>query len=887
MSSAPLEYKKRATLVNSIGHSIDSSITMDDQNQKFSPIKQLLLRVKEYLVGTATCDVNRIFVKTVSLIKHHSKRQKYNRPIDTGRSKVDSKKLPKRRETSRFYKNLWLPEGLSSDPNHFSTDNENVELITSDELWLNLARMKNNSATGPSKISVFQLKSFVRASVHHSELIASVLSLVLQTGQMPKHMLRGRVTLIPKIQNAKRIGDFRPITVYCVIARLFSRITNERILECVSSRVDAHQLAWRRGENALAQGILTAKTALGHAQKNARSAYVATLDVRKAYDSVSHASIYRALQEFKVPSHLARVAMNSIQNNTRWITCSDGRVYLKPKAGVAQGLAISQTLFCLVLDTLKLNYGEGYGVRKNLTGPVEEVLHGSSFCDDLLLIDESLDSMTEAVTENITKLKTANLEVNLEKCKVSGFTRLRNREKTFSKLNTNLSIGDSIVKCVETFNYLGVEIGTHRVKPDFRSTLRRKLIATVSMRRSIKARLAHIKQCVIPSMIYELTTHCTKSWWRKDSVDSINGSRLYEILDSEVVIAVKRVLGIAKNCDGSMKLMFVPVQSGGLGFPHFGDIICGARSRLIEQIKSKTVLHFQFQDRKLIEAHEVKLGTHNARNRVDRVHKSAVSEFQNLQNGASNWLVEGQGVKYASLFDRFLHGSNLKAAFRLRSGLLGLKGYDSTMCRLCHRARETLVHVCAMCESLKYKEVKTLRHNYVRDTVFSRLETAVRAKGAKATLWKERPYANNRIRPDLTILDTESNALNVVDIHINYGSVANRRRGAEGEVIGRRRETISRDRDAKTLKYQRWDQALKENDPNRQIRHNPMVVSMFGAFKESSSIQWSLSRLGIRGNLLMRHAANAALRVGASALCRLLDADVEVADFEEVRINQN
>ena len=103
-------------------------------------------------------------------------------------------------------------------------------------------------------------------------------------------MYGGCTSFIPKSPGTNNPAEHRPITVPPVIVRLFHSILAKR-LEALCPPSE-RQKAFRKGDG-IAENIEVFKETLKYAQdpKKPKDLYVAFLDVRKAFDSVSHQSL--------------------------------------------------------------------------------------------------------------------------------------------------------------------------------------------------------------------------------------------------------------------------------------------------------------------------------------------------------------------------------------------------------------------------------------------------------------------------------------------------------------------------------------------------------------------------------------------------------------------
>ena len=151
-----------------------------------------------------------------------------------------------------------------------------------------------------------------------------------------------------------------------------------------------------------------------------RKAYVAFLDVRKAFDTVWHSGLLLKLIQFQVPKYIwSHHCTYSILWNS-----STSRSF-SVQQGVRQGAVLSPLLYCIfVNDLLSQLSSSGYGVRVHNSSPM--------YADDLALISHSssdLQDMLDIVSNYAQKWR---YKMNAEKSSILVFgeslaVRTRNR----------------------------------------------------------------------------------------------------------------------------------------------------------------------------------------------------------------------------------------------------------------------------------------------------------------------------------------------------------------------------------------------------------------------------------------------------------------------------
>ena len=160
-----------------------------------------------------------------------------------------------------------------------------VKPITVSEIDAMLKGM-SNGATGLDRITLRQLKAIP------TTLLARMFNLWLVAEALPKQLQKGRTSFIPKVPGDLAPPKFRPITVSSFITRLIHRTLAKRFSEEIS--VEPRQKAFVP-INGCAEDLAILQALIAQAHTLKSDVHVAFLDMAKAFDSISHESLEKAL----------------------------------------------------------------------------------------------------------------------------------------------------------------------------------------------------------------------------------------------------------------------------------------------------------------------------------------------------------------------------------------------------------------------------------------------------------------------------------------------------------------------------------------------------------------------------------------------------------------
>ncbi|KAG8177084.1 hypothetical protein JTE90_015736 [Oedothorax gibbosus] len=234
-------------------------------------------------------------------------------------------------------------------------------------------------------------------------VLTKLLNALLYTGLLPPRLTVSRTIFFPKNDQASNPGDFRPISMSSIISRLFHKILASRL----SSRVNIsdEQRAFKPTDGA-SQNIFLLDLVLNNAKINRRETHIASIHLAKAFDSVSHESIFAAANAVGLPEELQDYTRHLYAECTTIFDFpGSSSVPFHPTCGVRQGDPLSPLLFFLIKRLRNFIGVDIGGIHLGL----------SAFADDLLIFAGTSTGLQFQVTKAAEFLATCKLHINSAK----------------------------------------------------------------------------------------------------------------------------------------------------------------------------------------------------------------------------------------------------------------------------------------------------------------------------------------------------------------------------------------------------------------------------------------------------------------------------------------
>jgi len=464
---------------------------------------------------------------------------------------VQSTQKLARVEVETLYKALWgtkAPTQLEDIAIGVPIGLDMFKPIEAAEVRQRLGKVKGSSAGGPDKLRKSDLTGRSR-----EKLLAGLYNLVLSSGRIPTAWRYNRTTLIPKEgKDGSKVENYRPITISSLLSRLFWGIVDARLRKVV--RLSPRQKGFVAEAGCFANINLLDQ--LNRLMKQRLGGVGIVLDLAKAFDTIPHGAIGRALRRKGVPEPIVGLIESSYRTLYTRIAHPDGDIEIQLQRGVKQGDPLSPLIFNLILEELleRLESMPGYEL------PGGENISVLAFADDLLLMASDAPKAQALLDTVVEFLENHGMSLSVPKCTAY---RIAAAKSSWYLADPGIHRRGEYIRVAtpdEPLTYLGVKyslwsgIDLGSVQASLTGVLHR--VERLALKPDQKLHL--IKTYLIPGYLHALVT-------------AVPERALLKSLDTEVRVAIRNIMHLPQSvCNG---LLYCAQGDGGLGIPRFEHIV--------------------------------------------------------------------------------------------------------------------------------------------------------------------------------------------------------------------------------------------------------------------------------------------------------------------------
>ncbi|CAM8936846.1 unnamed protein product [Rhodiola kirilowii] len=326
------------------------------------------------------------------------------------------------------------------------SEEDNVSLSATpslEEIQHNVFSMNSNSSPGPDG---FTGKFFTFCWEIIKEDLQAAVQAFFEGLQLPKIISSTSIVLIPKVHNAGKLDQVRPISLCNFIHKILSRILNSRLTNILKRVISQEQSGFLEGRNI--------HDCIGMAHDMVRDINIKSfggnimmkIDMSKAYDRISWRFILKMMAAMGFSEKWIDLIYRNISNcwySVLWNGTSYG--FFKSNKGVRQGDPLSPSLFILGMEYLSRLINEAIRKGKLVaykTKGCRTTFHHLMYADDLLIFSNGHTRSVNNLMKIINRFcELSGQQINSDKSRVF-FSKLIGIERIKTILqNTKFSEG--------------------------------------------------------------------------------------------------------------------------------------------------------------------------------------------------------------------------------------------------------------------------------------------------------------------------------------------------------------------------------------------------------------------------------------------------------------
>ena len=306
-----------------------------------------------------------------------------------------------------------------------------------------LSNINSNKAQGPDGIHGKILKN---CAVGLAFPLTCIFKVSYHCGYIPQEWKLANVVPIFKKGCKTEVKNYRPISLTCLVMKVFERIIKEKLLSLTHNFLDSRQHGFLEHKSCTTNMVLFCDSLALSLNDNLVN-HVVYFDFAKAFDSVNHDILLHKLKDlYEVDGILLKFIANYLKNRSqRVVIGSESSSTLTVNSGVPQGSILGPLLFVLFINDLPSQLSEGTDVV--LYADDTKIWRKIVSPLDCSILQTDIDSLNDWAVRN-------KMKFHPSKCKVLTISSRQPPPITSFAYN----LGGTSLECVISENDLGVDI---------------------------------------------------------------------------------------------------------------------------------------------------------------------------------------------------------------------------------------------------------------------------------------------------------------------------------------------------------------------------------------------------------------------------------------------
>ncbi len=302
--------------------------------------------------------------------------------------KTFATKIKQKLEQNPMWKKIYDPSLLNIDATIYKNL---MDPVSEEELISTLSLLPKKKASG---ITGVPNEFFTNTGPKFRNILLQLINLCLQFNDIPNQWKKAQIFTIPKShQWDGDLNQLRPITLLECGRKLLTKILTNRLSSILetNSVLQSNNYGFRAGRSTN-DALLILRNCIDIANQTKHPLYLACLDIKRAYDSISFESLELSLRRLRIPERFILFLRNIDIARTLVIITAYGLTdEFHPERGLPQGETLAPLLWTIFYDALMyyLNHSNtGYRIPNS-----DVKVPAFAFADDITPISDSTSDL--------------------------------------------------------------------------------------------------------------------------------------------------------------------------------------------------------------------------------------------------------------------------------------------------------------------------------------------------------------------------------------------------------------------------------------------------------------------------------------------------------------
>ncbi len=235
----------------------------------------------------------------------------------------------------------------------------------------------------------------------------------LESGCLPDLWKTHKICPIPKSGDCSKISNYRPISLLCILSKVMESVVYDKVIDFIRPKLSESQFGFLSNRSSISQ-LLSCYSRVMDALDSGMEYDIVYLDLRKAFDSVSHEELLFKMWKIGITGQLWTWFKGYLKGRKHFVSYQNTYSDCLPViSGVPQGSVLGPLLFLIYINDLpEVVHNSSTYLFADDTKLCKSIIS----CSDSILVQNDLDSVDSWCKEwkiLLNALKSAHIHFSL------------------------------------------------------------------------------------------------------------------------------------------------------------------------------------------------------------------------------------------------------------------------------------------------------------------------------------------------------------------------------------------------------------------------------------------------------------------------------------------